>query len=78
MIINNILGGWCNMSKANTKQYKGMNFKKWCGLDKNDNRKIVYVKTLYGSFTSDDYIDREVVSSLQELIIENVTLDNNE
>ena len=65
--------------------YKGMNFRDWCALDVEDDRKINY--TLYGVwdnaeheefFTSEDLVEPIMLFRLQTSIIEQVELSNNE
>lgn len=67
------------------KNYKGMNFQKWCALDPDDERKINY--TLKGDwgfakheehFTSEDTIDIIMLGRIQDSIIESIELVNNE
>lgn len=60
------------------KEYKGMNFEKWCALDVNDKRKIVYEKTPCGTFTSEDTIDSGCLPILQNATIDKVVLICNE
>lgn len=65
--------------------YKGMNFRDWCALDVEDDRKINY--TLYGvwdkaeheeHFTSEDMVESIMLFRLQNSIIENIECLNNE
>lgn len=67
------------------KNYKGMNFKKWCALDETDERKINY--TLLGvwnnteheeRFTSEDEVTPLMLFRVQNSIIEKIELLNNE
>lgn len=67
------------------KKYEGMNFKKWCALDPDDERKINY--TLKGHwgfaeheehFTSEDTVEPITLTRVQNSIIEKVELVNNE
>lgn len=65
--------------------YKGMNFRDWCALDVEDDRKINY--TLRGVwdnveheeyFTSEDMVESIMLFRLQNSIIENIECLNNE
>ena len=65
------------------KKYIGMNFRKWCKLDEDDERKINYKlicsengNTEY--FTSEDYMDYEYLAILRNSTINDVVLKNNE
>lgn len=69
----------------NTEKYIGMNFKEWCGLDPNDERKINYTfKEIINSneqatrYTSDDYVSRVAMYRMQNSIIEEISLKDNE
>lgn len=62
--------------------YKGMNFREWCKLDENDERKINYtlwdIKGKCHVFTSDDTVSWEMLEKIRSSIIENIMLLNNE
>ena len=62
--------------------YKGMNFREWCKLDINDERKIHYVfwdnKGKCHVFTSDDIVSWEMLEKIRNSIIEDVMLLFNE
>lgn len=67
------------------KSYVGMNFKKWCQLDPDDERKINYTLTGYWAwvyheehFTSDDYCDPMTMFRVQNSTITEIRLENDE
>lgn len=47
--------------KVSTNRYIGMNFKEWCNLDVEDERKIIYEETPFGSFSSDEEIKGSII-----------------
>lgn len=62
-------------------RYKGMNFAKWCALDTNDERKIIYEKTPIQEglkFTSEDYGYGQYIGLLRSCKIEDIKLIDNE
>ena len=61
--------------------YKGMNFREWCALDPDDDRKISYHlkgfwdrKEQEAHFSSDDTIDYMMLLRIRSSIIEKVEL----
>ena len=67
------------------KKYKGMNFKEWCMLDADDERKINYtLKGFWGwkeheeHFTSEEDVDGMMLFRVQNSFIEDIHLQNNE
>jgi len=67
------------------KEYEGMNFKKWCLLDPDDERVINY--TLSGimegkkqtlKFTSEEEMNGLMLFRIQRSFIEKIELKNNE
>ena len=59
------------------EKFVGMNYRKWCALDENDTRKIHY-KTYFGDFTSDDIVDIDTMTKIQDAVIKTIDLINNE
>lgn len=73
--------------KSNTikKSWRGMNYKEWCALDTEDNRKIHYTLTyihamqpITEQFTSDDTMDGIYLNRLQRSFIDKIELIDNE
>lgn len=62
--------------------YKGMNFREWCKLDENDERKINYtlwdIKGKCHVFTSDDFVPWKMLGKIRSSIIKDIMLLNNE
>lgn len=62
--------------------YKGMNFREWCKLDENDERKINYtlwdIKGKCHVFTSDDIVSWEMLAKVRNSVIEDLKLLYNE
>lgn len=62
--------------------YKGMNFREWCKLDVDDERKIHYVfwnnKGKRHIFTSDDIVSWEMLEKIRNSVIEDIMILHNE
>ena len=66
----------------NMKEYIGMNFKEWCSLDENDDRKINYKLNRSDIdcceyFTSEEYMDFDYLYILQHSTIVDIFIKNN-
>ena len=68
-----------------TDSYKGMNFRDWCALDVNDERKInyeiTYIKGLEEKtekFTSEDGVDELMMIRIQNSFIDDLKLADDE
>lgn len=64
-------------SANDMSQFVGMNFREWCAIDEDDERKIYY-ETSFGNFTNEDWISNTKMEKVRKAIIQKIDLINNE